>query len=196
MDQEARLDGYCRAVLACRCSNSCLYIAGEEQASQKTLSSAFQSDFNYGFPYYFVRWVGRIAEVNGYSAISPIKITVSACGNHIVFIPLFCMSLRLKGFLKIIMLPSTAKGGLLSRLAFKALTYLILSICTGSSQELHSAPPEQQNAEGQCLVGRKSCEQSSGGLRAKLWLIPNFSNLHNAKSNKTFMGSLSHFQII
>lgn len=55
LDQEARLDGYCRAVLAHRCSNSCLYIAGEEQASQKTLSSAFQSAFNYGFPYYFVR---------------------------------------------------------------------------------------------------------------------------------------------
>ena len=141
--------------------------------------------------------MGRIAEVNRYSAISPIKITVSECGNHINSVHTsFLYVTYIERFLKIITLPSTAKGGLLSRLAFKALTYLTLSICTGSSQELHSAPPEQKNAEGQCLVGGKSWEQSSGGLRANFWLSPNFSNLHNAKSNKIFMASLSYFQII
>lgn len=97
-------------------------------------------------------------------------------------------------FLKVTTLPSTAGGGLLSRLAVKVPTYLTLSICTGSSQELRSTPPEQKNAEGQCLVGGKSCERSSAGLRANLWLSPNFSDLHNAKSNKIFMDGLSHLR--
>ena len=141
--------------------------------------------------------MGRIAEANHYSAISPIKITVSEHGYHINSVHTsFLYVTYIERFLNIIMLPSTANGGLLSRLAFNAVTYLTLSICTGSSQELHSAPPEQKNAEGQCLVGGRSCEPSSGGLRANLCLSPNFSNLYNAKSNKIFMSSLSHFQII
>jgi len=51
---------------------------------------------------------------------------------------------------------STGKGGLLSSLTSKALAYLASSVHTGSSQELHSAPPEQKNAKGQCLVGEQS----------------------------------------
>lgn len=126
---EAHSDGYCRAVLARRCSHACSYIAGEEGPSAKALSSAFQSAFNYGFPYYFVRWACRIAEVNRCSAISPIRSTVSECGNRIngVHTSFLCVTC-IERFLKIITLPLTAEGCLLSRLAFKALTCLSLPV--------------------------------------------------------------------
>lgn len=162
LDQEPYVDSSCRAVFALRCSNSCSYIAWEEQPSQKAWSSALQSAFNYVFPCYFVRWVGRIAEGNHCSAMSPIKITVSVWKSWRVHASVLYVT-HIERFIKTITLPSTARGGLLARLPSKAPTYLSLSVSARSSQELRSAPPEQKNAEGQCLVGGKSRRVLWGG---------------------------------
>lgn len=94
---------------------------------------------------------------NHYSAMSPIKSAASECGIRTKSVSASLLFVTYTGwFLETIALLLAAAGALLSRLAPKIPTCLILSIHTGSSQELHWASPEQKNAEGQCLVGGKS----------------------------------------